>query len=82
MTLKEYFKNVYENDAKFAVSQLADDTFLKENNWERVFREGWGDGIYSPNENIVIMYDEDDLDLYHDYEVELYTEDWKKLSMS
>ena len=67
MKLKDYFKNCYMADPEKAVSDLMDDTFVAGMGWKRVFHEGIGDGIYNPEEGVVAVYDEDDLEEYHEY---------------
>ncbi len=79
MTLKNFFLTEYEKNPKEAVSNLGDDTFLKRNGWQRVFRENYGEGIFSPNENIVVIYDDLDLEEYHDYSFYEYDNNWKNL---
>lgn len=76
MTLKKFFTTEYEKNPENAVSLLNDDTFIKRRKWKRVFKEGVGDGIYSPDENIVAIFDEDDLDEYAEYFLEEYDDNW------
>lgn len=67
MKLQDYFNNVYKVDAEKAVEELFDDTFIRKNKWRRVFHEGVGDGIYSPKEGIVVVFDCDDLEEYSEF---------------
>lgn len=75
MKLTEFFASVYKTNPGKAVAQLSDDAFVREMGWERVFHEGVGDGIYSPSENLVAVYDEDDLDTYSEYVFYRYNSD-------
>ena len=75
MKLTEFFASVYKTNPYEAVARLSDDVFVREMGWERVFHEGVGDGIYSPSENLVAVYDEDDLDTYSEFVFYRYNSD-------
>lgn len=68
-SLKDFMKNAYDNEiiSVLASRSLNDDDFIKDKGWERVFHEGYGEGVYSPNEGIVAIYDNNELFLYHSY---------------
>jgi hypothetical protein len=79
-TLKEYIENEYNNDDTCvgAVENLTDAAWLEEMGWKQVFHEGLGDGVYSPKENLVVIFDVDDVPYYHDFEFYKYNEKaWK-----
>lgn len=65
--LKNYIEKNYKENPVLAVSELSDEEFLKSRGWKRVFHEGVGEGVYSPKEGIVAVFDEEDLDTYTDY---------------
>lgn len=65
--LKNYIEKNYKENPVLAVSELSDEEFLKSRGWQRVFHEGVGEGVYSPEEGIVAVFDEEDLDTYTDY---------------
>lgn len=64
LTLYQYIHRVYFNNPHKAVAELTDDVFLASMGWVPVFHEGVGDGVWSPEEGIVAVFDEDDLDTY------------------
>ena len=67
MNLRNFFEKVYTAKPEIAVSLLSNDEFLKINGLKSVFHEGVGDGICSVEEGIVAVYDEDDLETYHEF---------------
>ena len=75
MNLRNFFEKVYTANPKTAVSLLSDDEFLKINGLMRVFHEGLGDGICSVEEGIVVVCDEEELDIYNDYDIYEYNPD-------
>ena len=75
LTLKDFFEQVYKFDPTYAVNVLSDDNFVRAKGWKRVFHEGVGDGIYSPDDGIVAVYDEDDLETYSEYTLYRYSPD-------
>ena len=79
-TLREFMQVCYDNDNTCidAVYLLTDEVWLKSMGWKQVFHEGIGDGIYSPNENIVAVFDIDDVPSFHSYQLYKYNEKaWK-----
>lgn len=71
--LKEFMKYYDDDDScEEALRYLHDSTFLAQNGWFEVFHEGHGNGICSPKEGIVAVFDEDDLPLYHSYQFYKY----------
>ena len=79
MKLTDFFSVEYKASPKKAVKKLTNDTFLKKNGWSRVFHEGVGEGIFSPDESLVVVFDEDDLDSYAEYSLYRYNPDaWVK----
>ena len=75
MNLKNFFETAYAKNPQVAVSLLTDDEFLKANGLKTVFHEGLGNGICSVEEGIVVVYDEDDLETYSDYDIYEYNPD-------
>ena len=75
LTLYQYMHRVYSTDPFKAVDELTDDVFLAEMGWKAVFHEGVGDGVWSPEEGIVVVFDEDDLDTYHEFSIYKYNAD-------
>lgn len=71
-SLKNFMENIYKSNPYDAVIKLSDDAFLKNKGWFRVFQEGFGEGVCSPIEGIVVVFDEDDLDTYNEYDVYEY----------
>ena len=83
-TLRDYMNLWYDNSVSCldALNELQDDVWLHSMGWQRVFCEGIGDGVYSPKEGIVVIFDEDDLPQYHEYCIYDYNpNDWKSCEM-
>lgn len=81
MNITEFFPTIYKKNPKAAVANLSDDEFIAKMGWRRVFHEGVGDGIHSPGEGVVAVFDEDDLDTYSDYTFYRYDPDaWVPMS--
>lgn len=79
MELRQLMK-VYDNDKLCvnALELLMDDDWVKSMGWRRVFHEGVGEGLYSPTENIVAVFDIDDVPTYHSYHFYRFNENaWK-----
>ena len=82
-SLKTFMKMWYDNDnsCEEALAELTDDAWLRSMGWERVFHEGIGDGVYSPEEGVVAVFDCDDLPEYHEYELYKYNpKAWKSIN--
>ncbi len=86
ISLRTYMDTVYKTNPYQAVhEQLHDDKFVKEHGWFRVWHEGHGEGICSPKEKIVAVFDEDDLEECHDVYYYKYNPkawvktDWNKI---
>ena len=80
LSLKDLMKYAYDDDLHFimAIRSLNDDDFINDKGWERVFHEGYGEGVYSPNEGIVAIFDNDELSKYHSYGLYKYNpKAWK-----
>lgn len=73
-SLKNYMKMWYDNDdsCQDALRELTDEQWLHSMGWFQVFHEGIGDGVCSPSENIVAVFDEDDLPKFHSYQLYRY----------
>lgn len=67
MELKEFMETVYLNNPTQAIRILHDNDFLRKNGWRGVWHESLGYGVASIKENIVAIYDEEELDTYHEY---------------
>jgi hypothetical protein len=67
LSLRDFMTHYYDNDetCEEALSKLQDGRYVFGRGWEYVFHEGVGDGVYSPQEGIVAVFDEDDLPDYH-----------------
>jgi len=67
MTLREFMTVNYNNDNTCveALKKLTDEVWLRSMGWKQVFHEGIGNGVYSPKEVIVAVFDEDGLPEYH-----------------
>ena len=68
-SLRKFMREYYDNDSSCssALELLMDDSFIEEQGWMRVFHEGYGDGVYSPKESIVAVFDVDDVPEYHSF---------------
>lgn len=64
----------YDNDdsCQDALNELSDEQWLRSMGWFQVFLEGIGNGVWSPSENIVAVFDEDDLPTFHSYQLYRY----------
>lgn len=64
----------YDNDisCEDALNKLQDEVWLHNMGWKQVFHEDYGDGVYSPAEGCVAVFDEDDLPEYHSYHLYKY----------
>jgi hypothetical protein len=73
-SLRNFMKLWYDDDDSCidAVGRLTDNTWLRSMGWEQVFHEGTGDGVYSPEEGIVAVFDEDELPEFHGYQLYKY----------
>ena len=73
-SLRNFMKIWYNNDDSCidALKRLTDEVWLRSMGWKQVFHEGIGDGVYSPEEGIVAVFDEDDLPEYHSYQLYKY----------
>lgn len=73
-SLKEYMKMWYDNDdsCQDALNDLTDEQWLHSMGWFQVFHEGIGNGVCSPSEKIVAVFDEDDLPMFHSYQLYRY----------
>lgn len=67
MKLKDFMETIYLNDAEKATNTLHNVEFLHKNGWRGVWHEGLGYGVASLKENIVAIFDEDDLNVYHEF---------------
>lgn len=72
MSLRKYMQTIYKVNPYDAVRELSDNSFLRNNGWFRVFREGYGEGVCSLKEGIVVVFDEDDLNTYNEYDTYQY----------
>jgi len=73
-SLRTFMKVWYDNDVSCidALEKLTDEVYLHSMGWKQVYHEGVGNGVHSPKEDIVVVFDEDDLPLYHSYAVFKY----------
>lgn len=73
-SLRDFMRVWYNNDDSCidALEKLTDEAWLRPMGWKQVFHEGIGDGVYSPEEGIVAVFDEDDLPEYHSYQLYKY----------
>ena len=79
-SLKDFMKSAYSNEMGFvlAVRSLNDDDFINDKGWERAFHEGYGEGVYCPNEGVVAIFDDDELSNYRSYSLYKYNpKAWK-----
>lgn len=77
--MKFFYDN--DNSCEEALVQLQYDEFLKRNGWFHVFHEGYGEGICSPREGVVAVFDVDDLPEYHSFNLYRYNpKAWIKTS--
>lgn len=80
VTLEIYMEVWYNNDTtcEDALAELQNEEWVHSMGWEYVFHEGIGNGVYSPKEGIVAVFDEDDLPYYHGYSLYHYNpKAWK-----
>ena len=68
-SLREFMNDYYNNDSSCssALELLMDDSYIQKQGWKRVFHEGYGEGVCSPAESIVAVFDVDDIPKYHSY---------------
>ena len=68
-SLREFMNDYYDNDSSCssALELLMDDSYIQKQGWKRVFHEGYGEGVCSPTESIVAVFDVDDVPKYHSY---------------
>lgn len=73
-SLKNFMKLWYNNDQSCvdALNKLQDERWLHSMGWEQVFHEGYGNGVYSPAEGCVAVFDEDGLPEFHSYHLYRY----------
>lgn len=79
-SLKKFMELWYDNDDSCldALRRLTDESWLRKMGWKQVFHEGTGNGVYSPTEGIVAVFDEDDLPEYHSFQLYRYNpKAWK-----
>ena len=79
-SLRNFMKVRYNNDNSCidALEKLTDEVWLRSMGWKQVYSEGIGDGVYSPEEGIVAVFDEDDLPEWHGYQLYKYNpKTWK-----
>ena len=69
MTLVEFVKKELTNKKTWekAVEKLQNRNFVFNQGWKYVWHEGYGMGICSPSENIVVIYEEDDVNYCNAY---------------
>ena len=70
LSLRMYITRNRQSPNLSFLKELSDNSFLVSNGWYRVFHEGYGDGICSPSEGIVVCFDEEESEI--DTDVEIY----------
>ena len=76
MKLFDFMDSFYLSNPKETVSKLYNIDFLHKNGWRGVWHEGLGYGVASIKEGIVVIYDEEDLDIYHEFTFYKYNNAW------